>query len=607
MKYDFECYINTDEFKKAVPFSKYIIEYFKNDYKIIKDFLINNSPWDLVIEWKLSITHEELINKKALMYNVIRKTYEDCLLKPLYDIVMKEEDVKVLPVSMNILYLTSETMPPIKIFSENEEYSTEMIKFYISALKQQTNLKIHTYNNFKKNVQAVIKIYNDEYNKYNLDSEEEDEVIDEYSEELEQAYSFFSEATEKIENYIINHFRSLEEQREFINYLVSLAYAYLKTLSNNYDDEVLDEEIAFMKKIETTDDVVKMLYKDGDAFSILFETLSNNILEYKDSYDLRKSLTDEKSIAVFKKLDPNYDTDFEDDIVVHDYTLDILLEKLLKDYLNKYSNDEIFDLLTDSISMYDDLFSNGLDPRMEKFYKYTIMRKIIVNDYEYLNYLYLIHDNRLTDDFFIEHMKLPKVKEMVHLYFVNNYSELLDIYRSYNKTSINYREKMRLNIYNENKLEKLIITYLYIEGRYLGIMSGLCAPLESVDYTNDILKKLEITNEVEFDNVFEIEKYYKAICFNVYERLISLDDLPNDIKLKSREIIRIITNIENFIEAYYNNRDNFGKIILMFMRLNSREISYYEENNLRRKILDDEKIKILNRINPCGESIPHKK
>lgn len=106
MSYNFD-YIITDEFRSAIPFSKYVIELFKNDYRVIKDFLTNNSPWDLMIEWKLSLTHDELIEKKVKMYNVINNTYFNCFLNCLSknEYEKKLSNDKTLEYIMKIKYL----------------------------------------------------------------------------------------------------------------------------------------------------------------------------------------------------------------------------------------------------------------------------------------------------------------------------------------------------------------------------------------------------------------------------------------------------------------------------------------------------------------------
>ena len=115
-------YIITDEFRSAIPFSKYIIEMFKNDYRMIKDFLTNNSSWDLMVEWNLSLTHDELIEKKVKMYNVINNTYSNCFLNCL----SKNEFEKIISKDKALEYVMKNKVYTIQLFSENLEFLTSL-------------------------------------------------------------------------------------------------------------------------------------------------------------------------------------------------------------------------------------------------------------------------------------------------------------------------------------------------------------------------------------------------------------------------------------------------------------------------------------------------
>ena len=589
-------YINSDEYKKAIPFSKYIIEYFKNDYKMIKDFLTNNSPWDLVIEWKLSLTHDELIEKKILMYNVINNTYSKCFLNNLSE----SEYEKIILEDKSIEYILEHKRYIIQLFSENLDFAIKIIKFYIETLKIQTNIKECTYNKYKYDIENVIGIYNMEYMKTGMDDELSDE---------ENAINFFNITNYKIKRYIKRNFKFENEGKNFINYIISLSYAYLKYLENEYDDEILEEEIDFLKAVEKLDDLNNLFDENDKFFTIAFETLSSCLLEYRQSYDLRKKIDDNKSIEIFKKLDKNYDTIFLDDIVIEDYTIDILFERIINDFIKDLNNDQIFDLLTDEISIYSDLFKNGLDPRYEKKYKLLIMRKIITNSYEYLLYLYRNKDERIDINVNLNDVKLPIKDDNVFSYFCNNYNDILNMYREYNKKTLNFHEKNRIDIYNgnSNDIIKMKKTYFYIEGRYIGIIHGLVKQLDSVDYINDIYLKINRDYKLELNGIKEIEKYYKTICFYVYERLVNIKDCPEYLKNEIQNIIKIISSINNFSDEFINSKENFEKINLWFINLSMRELSYYEELKLRKKIENPEHIKVLNRLNEFNEYIKKEK
>lgn len=585
-------YINSDEYKKAIPFSKYIIEYFKNDYKMIKDFLTNNSPWDLVIEWKLSLTHDELIEKKVLMYNVINNTYSKCFLNNLSE----SEYEKIILEDKSIEYILEHKRYIIQLFSENLDFAIKIIKFYIETLKIQTNIKECTYNKYKYDIENVIGIYNMEYMKTGMDDELSDE---------ENAINFFNITNYKIKRYIKRNFKFENEGNNFINYIISLSYAYLKYLENEYDDEILEEEIDFLKAVEKLDDLNNLFDENDKFFTIAFETLSSCLLEYRQSYDLRKKIDDNKSIEIFKKLDKNYDTIFLDDIVIEDYTIDILFERIINDFIKDLNNDQIFDLLTDEISIYSDLFSNGLDPRFEKKYKLLLIRKLIVNSYEYLLYLYDNKDDRLDLDEKIESIKLPKKDQDVIAFFCNNYNDILNMYRDYYRKDVNFFDRVRINIYKDHKCDliKMKNTYNYIEGRYFGIMMGKVQKLESVDYINDIYKRIVVENKVVLNGTEEIEKYFKTICFYIYERIININDCSQNVKIEIKEMIDTIGSIKNFSTEIFKNQDLLQKINYWYISLSIKNISYYEETKLRDKIHNPEHIKVLNRLNEFNENI----
>ena len=595
MNYNLD-YIITDEFRSAIPFSKYIIEMFKNDYRMIKDFLTNNSSWDLMVEWNLSLTHDELIEKKVKMYNVINNTYSNCFLNCL----SKNEFEKIISKDKALEYVMKNKIYTIQLFSENLEFATKMIKLYIEFLKRQTDIKECTYNKYKNDVENIIGIYNMEYMKNDMDEDLSYE---------ENAINFFYKTNYKIKKYINNTFTFKNEKEEFINYIISLAYAYLKDMMNTSDEDILDEEVMFIRTIEKDKDLKKMFDNDDNFFTILFETLSSCLLEYRQSYDLRKKVTDDKSIEIFNKLDKNFNVEYSSDIVIEDYTIDILFERILKTFIVEFNNEQIFDLLTDEISIYNDLFSNGLDPRFEKRYKLLMMRKLIVNSYEYLFYLYSIKDERIDFNVVLEDIKLPKNNDAVFSFFCNNYNDILNMYREYNNKDINFNDRVRMEIYNNNleHIIKMKRTYFFIEGRYFGIMSGRIKKFDSVDYINDINRKIFLEKRLELNGIKEVEKYFKTICYYVYERIINMNDCSKGIEIEINDMITAISSIDNFTEEILKNKELFGKINFWYVNLSSKEISYYEESKLRNKINNPEHIKVLNRLNEFNENINNQK
>ena len=104
-----------------------------------------------------------------------------------------------------------------------------------------------------------------------------------------------------------------------------------------------------------------------------------------------------------------------------------------------------------------------------------------------------------------------------------------------------------------------------------------------------------------------MEKYFKTICYYVYERIINMNDCSKGIEIEINDMITAISSIDNFTEEILKNKELFGKINFWYVNLSSKEISYYEESKLRNKINNPEHIKVLNRLNEFDENINNKK
>ena len=209
----------------------------------------------------------------------------------------------------------------------------------------------------------------------------------------------------------------------------------------------------------------------------------------------------------------------------------------------------------------------------------------------------------------MEDIKLPKNNDAVFSFFCNNYNDILNMYREYNNKDINFNDRIRMEIYNNNleHIIKMKRTYFFIEGRYFGIMSGRIKKFDSVDYINDINRKIFLEKRLELNGIKEVEKYFKTICYYVYERIINMNDCSKGIEIEINDMITAISSIDNFTEEILKNKELFGKINFWYVNLSSKEISYYEESKLRNKINNPEHIKVLNRLNEFNENINNQK
>lgn len=110
------------------------------------------------------------------------------------------------------------------MFSENEEFATKMIRFYMEFLKRQTDIKECTYNKYKFDIENVIGIYNMEYMKNGMD---EDLTYE------ENAINFFNMTNYKIKRYINNIFTFKNEKENY-----QLYYIFSICIFERYDEYI---------------------------------------------------------------------------------------------------------------------------------------------------------------------------------------------------------------------------------------------------------------------------------------------------------------------------------------------------------------------------------
>ena len=141
-------YLDTQDFEDEVDFALFIIKYFKNDYLVIRDFLFKDSPWDLMIQWEITVTHpefieydtydergrkyfsaDELVKRKIHLISIIYSTYYNCVLSAL----PKDDDELVeAPIIDFYMYnLVSSTQFQANLMLKNDLFAIKILKFLL--------------------------------------------------------------------------------------------------------------------------------------------------------------------------------------------------------------------------------------------------------------------------------------------------------------------------------------------------------------------------------------------------------------------------------------------------------------------------------------------
>ena len=487
--------MNSEERNEIFDFSVKVIEFFKNDYLVMFDFLKGKSPWDSTFQLGMNIPYEELNRNKQRMREKAVDIYYTYVVRPVY--VAPEGERHIMAVDKDFFIELNKKKTPMDIFMTNEFCTLQMLKFYVKFIDDNTTLNICTKNKFKSDLAAIYNIIEDLNKKYGLDKKE-----NESPKELKiNIADYYEELYNSVIKYNGCSFRSNDEIKEFINYIYSLAYAYV--VKDNIGRKPLDiesEVINYFKElVETTDDLYIHFYTEGLSSIIVFDLIYEVIKKYGAYYDLRKNIDDNRVQELFEKLDNNYLDDEMPDIMMNDFALDLKLDYLLSTLCLKNPDyDKIYELLMDGTPLYKDLIKLGLDPRFTEYYKEQMIRKIIANVFEYESYNNSIdpsieNSKNSTD---IKCLDTDRVENLI-FYFDENYSELLEKYHEFLGTGDNNMYRAREYIYKTDQLSVIDKIYSYGISKYFMMMIGRIRATDSVDYMNKYLSFAEMQDHPE--------------------------------------------------------------------------------------------------------------
>lgn len=591
---------NIDALDDVLDFSVDVIEFFKNDYLSIKIFLAQESVWDRNLMLKLSLSNDELVESKHKMLKNIVMAYYSMLQE-----IVIEPDNMICKVDYPFMKLLNSGLNPVDIFVNENFCSEQMLRHYITLIQDRRTIRIDTYNNFQTNIMDFVSIYTNNYQIFEIDkiSERVDALDDK---KTQQKYiAFYRSLVKNVKDYIPNHFRNTEEESDFINYVFSLFYTDL-IKKRNKSEELESEELKVIDFVESDSDLVEVFDFNPSIVILILEYLYNTYQENGLEYDCRKEVCDKNVQDCLRALDDNFDTKFEPDIIISDYTVDNKLSVILDSFdKNGLSSLDIYQLLLDHTSIYYQLYQVGLDARYSDFYKRLMIRKILSDVFEFESYLKVRLDNNASLHY--DYLKSIKLNwENLLNYFVDKGTFLIESYYNYHIQSKNFSEKARLHIYRNNELKIIDQINLYSAVNYFAIMLGKLKELPSVDYINRMLdavrngQHLVAHNQETLDYV---QKLVQAMCLNVYEHLV-VDD--NNIK-NVKEICHIIENESNILLYLLNNKNVLDYIAMLFIHYNKEAVSYDSELKLRSRINDEHHIKVLKRINPFDKEDNNKK
>ena len=581
-----EFYIDDESANNSIS----VIEFFRNDFLVIKDFLnqLDGSPWDTVYMIRNNINRDDLVLIKKVMIGNIFNFYHNYLLKEI-------EDEK-------IPYNCAKTIKELEyLFFTDESYATKMFKAYISYLKEDYNIMLDTKNYFFLNIENVREILMSEHDLIGISSMD----YETEQEEFNKKYKVFTQDFYKCVKDYINCKISEDDEEWFIKYMFSLAYAYIKYMDES--DLVIDEvEEEYINIIDSDIDLVEYFYREPSVVAFIVEHINSDSIEFGENYDLRRSIS--SSQELFSCLDENYDNEFEKDILINDVTLENKLEIIMKFFKNQrllpdiginesFSNNTIKELIDGVYSIYEPLVAVGLDGRYQEVYRRLLMRKYIADVYEFLNYETKLPNHETEKDLFYSEMnEINSDWDSVCVFFEENYMYLMDYCYEYYSKENNYRINACIEAKKTDAYKKINKFNMFSAYRYLMLELRKVKQLKSVDSMNNILGQLKSgkINLSSFDNPEDI---CKIICLNVYERLI----INDEIDIEYREIINILNNELNLTEYLSAHQSQFFNIIKLFKKINSNEITYENECQIRKKITDERYVKVLKRLNPYNE------
>ena len=564
--------------QRVINFIKNVYEFFRTDYFYVMDFLNEDTPWDRDFTYKFGISKADLDILKYDMRRSIEVTYRQNVLTwinerhqlPLVD----EKFVRELQNGKDVW----------TILNENRECNVIAHRMFLNGVSVNTPIKVDTYNDFEENIMTIIDIFGTIFEKYkgpevyasDPDSEEAQFIF-------EQVYK---EAYPTIAKYFQVSFRSIEEETRFINYLFSLAYAFLYYEKDK--EEGLDSaEVAVMGILEDDINARDVFYSNAFIACTVIDIIFSLYQSYGRAYDLRRSIKDDKVQTMFGNLDKNYNNQFSEPIMIYDFSIDTKLEECLA--LLEEDHTELFDLLTTHESIYDILMDNDLDGRFEDYFKLLMIGKILGDVFEVESYN---HSNNENAKRYRELLDVARSKDLSFPYFFDNAGYLLDTYFNYHHADEDYIRHVRLSVKDNQDIPYVLKLNQVGIGHYL----DLCKDMPSVDYINHMLALskesnfLMILHSIPKD---EQDKLIHSMCLNVYEHLV-LE------KKKSKEMEEVISMIENdaIVTSLIDDEEKLMRIVRLFKFYNDAKLSYNVEHRMRSKIQDTDHVKVLERLNP---------
>ena len=570
----------------------FIIDYFENDYLIIKDFLTSKSPWDNQICFLLKITPTELEKVKSKIISSMFFKYSYDIITPLSmddnsssyclpDLLITEkiQKIKLELAQKNKLNLDELTEKLATLINNNNFTFVQMIKYNIEVLKEMGyDLKENTRNKFIFDIQNIYDLYETLKSKYLLSYEKKHLDI------------FYNKLEDEMKKYLYQNFRSRAELAQFVKYLISVAYSYIKYEEQN-KMEINDLEYDLVEVIEHNENLDELFFSENNFMIDILEIIHSMYFNLGQYFDTRNKVSNKNDI--FSSLDNNFNVYNSQYIAVESILTEVYLEKVLNSfYEDGFTINEIFSYLMDcNKSIYDRLFNNDLDPRLEEYYKIVLIKKILVGVYEYEFYLLTVKKEQVSYYSGIKLLNFKDNSEIIN-YFSDNYLALIEKYFEYKHVNKYISERAMIEIYKSNELKEIDLMNKYAISRYIPIFAKKLVQLQSVDYMNMYISA--IVNEQNEYSVSEKINMINCISINIYENILAgriegpiIDEMRLFLENNSSPAETLLCN-ENLLKRFQ----------LLFVKLNN-SISYSSESSLRSRI--DSKNKILKKLNPFNE------
>lgn len=595
--------------EKTIYFTKVVIEYFRNDFGVIHDFLLEDSPWDIQLAYLLEVNIDEIMRHKELLLNSIITTYHNNVL--IYPI--KAGINKISLVDKPYVDKIQKGFDPLTIFVDDEQCCVKMIKYFIKLLP--VDIKIDTFNFYKNDLNILNDYYLELYEKFELDKdrdqeierqqnyyydlEDEDELekrVKEEEELINKLNNFYSKLYFGFINYINSNFRDIAEEREFLNYLLSLTYADLKIYTKDVEN-LIGQEVAIMSIFEDDIDITSAISYNSKICDILLDTIFSNL--GTTNFDRRKLIRDKNTQDKFASLDKGYNYKYEyPTIMIYDFSIDERLEKILDQMTSNCSKEEMYEMLCGSMEIYNILFDNGLDARYEEYFKIQLIRKILSDVYESVSF---VSEDGSTAYKSIKDgiTSIPKKSSDLFAYFFENYEVIMTIYNQYHKMPPYVIDKVRLSAI-ENGASSVINQISDFSHTHLDSLKDISDDnIKCVDYINIFL-----TRNIKEENVYDYfygqpldddkNNIIRTMCLNVYENL-KLEKIMTEEK---QIIISIIESNPDIVEYLKNNSHVLISIYKLLKFYNKEGLCYDQYDYMKSKIHDQNYKQIINRLNP---------